>query len=107
MKFLLKLIIIIFILSNLVNANEVKIFEFSEAELSLLEVRKVRGADNTTEYSVGSNENGNYLKAIADNAASGLGKKVKINLNKTPIINITWKVEKDLPGIKENTKKKP
>ena len=105
MKFLLKLIIIIFILSNLVNANEVKIFEFSEAELSLLEVRKVRGADNTTEYSVGSNENGNYLKAIADNAASGLGKKVKINLNKTPIINITWKVEKDLPGIKENTKK--
>ena len=105
MKFLLKLIIIIFILSNLVTANEVKIFEFSEAELSLLEVRKVRGADNTTEYSVGSNENGNYLKAIADNAASGLGKKVKINLNKTPIINITWKVEKDLPGIKENTKK--
>ena len=105
MKFLLKLIIIIFILSNLVNANEVKIFEFSEAELSLLEVRKVRGADNTTEYSVGSNENGNYLKAIADNAASGLGKKVKINLNKTPFINITWKVEKDLPGIKENTKK--
>ena len=105
MKFLLKLIIIIFIISNLVNANEVKIFEFSEAELSLLEVRKVRGADNTTEYSVGSNENGNYLKAIADNAASGLGKKVKINLNKTPIINITWKVEKDLPGIKENTKK--
>ena len=80
MKFLLKLIIIIFILSNLVNANEVKIFEFSEAELSLLEVRKVRGADNNTDYSVGSNENGNYLKAIADNAASGLGKKVKINL---------------------------
>ena len=105
MKFLLKLIIIIFILSNLVNANEVKIFEFSEAELSLLEVRKVRGADNTTEYSVGSNENGNYLKAIADNAASGLGKEIKINLNETPFINITWKVEKDLRGIKENTKK--
>ena len=26
-------------------------------------------------------------------------------LNKTPFINITWKVEKDLAGIKENTKK--
>ena len=48
---------------------------------------------------------GNFLKAIADNAASGLGKEVKIDLNKTPIINITWKVEKDLSGIKENTKK--
>ena len=80
-------------------------FEFTEAELSNLEVRKVRGADNKTEYLVGSNENGSYLKAIADNAASGLGKKVLIDLNKTPIINITWKIEKSLDGIKENTKK--
>ena len=105
MKFLFKLLILIFTLLSLVHANEIKVFEFSEAELSQLEVRKVRGADNNTNYSVGSNENGNYLKAIADNAASGLGKKVKIDLNKTPIINITWKIEKDLPGIKENTKK--
>ena len=105
MKFLFKLLILIFTLSSLGYANEIKVFEFSEAELSQLEVRKVRGADNNTNYSVGSNENGNYLKAIADNAASGLGKKVKIDLNKTPIINITWKIEKDLPGIKENTKK--
>ena len=56
-------------------------------------------------YSVGSNENGNFLKSIADNAASGLGKEIEIDLNKTPFINITWKVEKDLPGISENTKK--
>ena len=55
--------------------------------------------------SVGSNENGNFLKSVADNAASGLGKEIKIDLNRTPFINITWKVEKDLSGIKENTKK--
>ena len=30
---------------------------------------------------------------------------MKIDLNKTPFINITWKIEKDLSGIKENTKK--
>ena len=105
MKILLKIFILIFILSDLTFADEVKIFEFTESELSKLDVRKVRGANNNTNYSVVSNENGNYLKAIANNAASGLGKEVKINLNKTPIINITWKVEKDLPGIKENTKK--
>ncbi|MDA9652603.1 DUF3047 domain-containing protein, partial [bacterium] len=105
MKFSVKLLISIFILSSLAYANEVKVFEFSEIELSKLEVRKVRGADNNTNYSIGSNENGNYLKAIANNAASGLGKKVKIDLNKTPIINITWKIEKNLPGIQENTKK--
>ena len=87
------------------HAETVKVFEFTEKELSVLEIRKVRGADNKTSYTIGSNENGNYLKAVADNAASGLGKEIKIDLNKTPFINITWKIEKDLRGIKENTKK--
>ncbi len=86
-------------------AQEVKVFDFTTAELSELDVRKVRGADNKTIYTIGSNENGNFLKAVADNAASGLGKEIKIDLNKTPFINITWKIERDLPGIKENTKK--
>ncbi len=87
------------------HTETVKVFEFTEKELSVLEIRKVRGADNNTSYTIGSNENGNYLKAVADNAASGLGKEIKIDLNKTPFINITWKIEKDLRGIKENTKK--
>ena len=86
-------------------AENINIFKFTEQELSELDVRKVRGADNKTDYSVGSNENGNFLKAVADNAASGLGKEVKIDLNKTPFINITWKIEKDLQGINENSKK--
>jgi len=86
-------------------AENMNIFKFTEQELSELDVRKVRGADNKTVYTVGSNENGNFLKAVADNAASGLGKEVKIDLNKTPFINITWKIEKDLQGINENSKK--
>ena len=86
-------------------AENINIFKFTEQELRELDVRKVRGADNKTIYSVGSNENGNFLKAVADNAASGLGKEVKIDLNKTPFINITWKIEKDLQGINENSKK--
>ena len=49
-------------------AENIRIFEFTEKELSELEVRKVRGADNRTNYSVGSNKNGNFLLAIADNA---------------------------------------
>ena len=102
---LLNLIILIFMASTFVHAEEINVFDFTEPELSKLEVRKIRGADSKTTYSVGTNENGNFLKAVADNAASGLGKEIKINLNKTPFINITWKVEIDLPGIKENTKK--
>jgi len=99
------LISLIFISFSSVNADVTNVFEFTNSELSKLEVRKVRGADNKTVYSIGSNENGNYLKAVADNAASGLGKEINIDLNKTPFINITWKIERDLKGIKENTKK--
>ena len=105
MNFLFKIFIICIFSSNTILADEVKVFDFTEAELSELEVRKVRGADNKTIYTAGSNENGNFFKAVADNAASGLGKQLKIDLNKTPFINITWKIEKDLVGIKENTKK--
>src|SRR6056300_1584597 len=105
MNVLINFLSLFLFLTSISAANEVKVFEFTEAELSNLEVRKVRGADNKTEYSLGSNDNGNYLKAVADNAASGLGKEVVIDLNKTPIINITWKIEKRLDGIKENTKK--
>ena len=86
-------------------AEQIKVFEFTEKELSELKVRKVRGADSRTIYTLGSNKNGNFLKAVADNAASGLGKEIKINLDKTPFLNITWKIEQDLAGIKEDTKK--
>ena len=102
---LLKQIILIIFLTNISFANEIKVFDFTSIELAELEVRKVRGAKNKTIYSIGNNDKGNFLKAIADNSASGLGKEIKIDLNKTPFINITWKVEKDLSGIKENTKK--
>ena len=88
-----------------VKAEQIQVFEFTDQELKTLKVRKVRGADNKTYYIIGSNENGNFLKAEPNNSASGLGKEIKINLNSTPIINITWKVEKNLDGIKEDTKK--
>ena len=104
-KKFIKIVAIYFLLVTSVTAEELIVFNFTEEELNSLDVRKVRGADAKTEYSIGNNEKGNYLKAVAENAASGVGKEIKINLDKTPFINITWKIEKDLKGIKENTKK--
>ena len=105
MKKLLKFLTSFLVMTSLSIAEEVKVFDFTEEELETLKVRKVRGANKKTEYSVGNNENGNFLKAVANSAASGLGKEIKINLNKTPFLNITWKVEKDLKGIDERSKK--
>ena len=105
MNFLIKIFVIWFTANSISFADKIKIFDFTDTELSNLKVKKVRGAKNKTVYTIGSDEKGNFLKAVADNAASGLGKEIKIDLNKTPYINITWKIEKELSGIKENTKK--
>ena len=51
---LLSIIFSIFLFS-LSNANEKVIFDFTENELSTLEVRKVRGADAKTIYTIGKN----------------------------------------------------
>ena len=104
-KYIISSLVILFLTCVNLEAEISKVFEFTNNELENLKIRKVRGADNNTKYSVGNENEMNFLKAHADNAASGLGKEVKINLNKTPFLNITWKVEKDLSGIKENTKK--
>ena len=103
---ILNFILIIFLFFfSLAYAETINVFDFTEEELSTLKVRKVRGADAKTKYTLGNNENGKYIKAEANNSASGLGKELKINLKKTPFLNITWKVEKDLTGIVENSKK--
>ncbi len=90
---------------SLAYAETINVFDFTEEELSTLKVRKVRGADAKTKYTLGNNDKGKYIKAEANNSASGLGKELKINLIKTPFLNITWKVEKDLNGIVEDSKK--
>ena len=71
--------------------------------MKTLKTRKIKGE---TTWTLGFNENGNFLKGEAKGKASGLGIEKKINLLETPYINITWKVEKDLSGIDEKSKKK-
>ena len=105
LKLSILLFSILFLSFGFSYAENVKVFEFTKEEYETLKVRKIRGADAKTEYSIGKNENGNFLKAIANNSGSGLGKEIIIDLNKTPYLNITWKVEKDLNGINERSKK--
>jgi len=101
-KNFLKILSFVFLCSSNVIAEQITVFDFTEDEFKTLKVKKVKGE---TTWSLGSNVNGNFIKAEAEGKGSGLGKEVKINLLKTPFINITWKVEKDLSGIVENSKK--
>ncbi len=104
MKKFIILIISIFFFTN-IYAENLEIFLFNDKELDTLKVRKIRGAKNLTNYSLGNNDKGNFLRAEVEDGGSGLGKEVSVDLNKTPFLNITWKVEKDLSGIDEKSKK--
>tara|TARA_B110000305_G_scaffold228433_1_gene278201 strand:- start:398 stop:1042 length:645 start_codon:yes stop_codon:yes gene_type:complete len=101
-KKILVILLASIIFSNGTYAEKITIFNFTSNELETLQVKKVKGE---TTWSLDSNENGNFIKAEAEGKGSGLGKEIKIDLLKTPFINITWKVEKDLYGIIENSKK--
>jgi hypothetical protein len=102
MKFFLILLGCLFLITKPLLAENVNVFDFTNDEFSTLKVKKVKGE---TSWTLGSNENGNFIRAEAEGVGSGLGKEIKIDLNKTPFINITWKVEKDLSGIIETSKK--
>ena len=92
-RFLFKLILVTALLQTILYAEEVKVFEFTDKELSELTVRKVRGADNKTTYSVGSNENGNFLKAVAETAPSGIGNSVAVSSQSSESVSINRKAE--------------
>ena len=102
MKVFIKILIITLFITTNLKSETLKVFDFTEEEFSQLKKRKVKGE---TSWKLGSNEEGNYIRAEAEGVGSGLGKEVSIDLNQTPIINITWKIEKDLSGIIENSKK--
>ena len=102
LKNILFLLCLCLLFTNNVYSQNIEVFSFTEEELKTLKVKKIK---KLTEYQIGSNANGNFLRAKAEGQASGLGKEIKINLDKTPFINITWKVENNLSGINEKSKK--
>ena len=102
MKILIQILILSLFVATSSKSETLKVFEFTQKEFDQLKKRKVKGE---TTWTLGSNESGEYIRAEAEGVGSGLGKEILIDLNRTPIINITWKIEKDLSGINENSKK--
>ena len=97
-------LIFLFFLIFLKNAysKEIIVFEFTKEEFKTLKIKKVKGE---TQWTLGKNEKGKFIQGKAQGTASALGIEKKINLLETPYINITWKVEENLAGINEKSKK--
>ena len=62
---------------NNVFAEKVNVFAFTKNEFDSLKKKKVKGE---TKWDLGSNENGNYIRAEAEGQGSGLGKELFIDL---------------------------
>ena len=67
---------------------------------------KKKGFGKKTIYTNGKDENGYYLKAVAESSATGLGIEIKNKdlLDEMPYLNITFKIEKDFTSIDQTTK---
>jgi len=82
-------------------SNRIDIGNFSSNDLMGWENQSFAGH---TQYSFANGDSGTVLQAVSDGSASGIGKRMKVDLNKTPYVNWSWKVEKGLPALNEKSK---
>ena len=77
--------------------------DFSDEGMKLL---KKRGFGKKTKYTNAKDENGWFIKAVADGSATGLGLEIKNKklLKEMPFLNITFKIERDFDNIDQTTK---
>ena len=98
------LIIVLIALSTALvhsNTNQIFVGDFSQMGLSGWEKKSFHG---DTEYAIVGDRQQKFLRASANSTASALFKKVSVDLNRTPYLNWTWRIDKSLMPIDELTK---
>ena len=83
------------------SVDKVEISQFAQKTLDGWEVKSFAGE---TDYQIVDEGGSAVLAAKASSSASGLGKKIKVDLNKTPYINWSWRIDNRLDGLDEKTK---
>lgn len=83
-------------------AEIVEVGKFNSGELTGWEVKEYEGR---TDYSFTEIDGRKALMSKSRAAASGLIRKMEIDLHKTPYINWSWRVDNVMKGLDERTKK--
>ena len=100
-KAILTLVLILCAANAYSNINRLAVGEFSRMDLSGWDEKSFSG---TTDYKIAGEQGQKHLQANANAAASALFKKIKVDLNETPYLNWSWRVDKSLNPINEQTK---
>lgn len=82
--------------------DKVVIGDFSRSDLDGWDIKHFK---NNTQYELVQVEDRIVLKAVSRGSASGLVKKVRVDLDKTPFLNWQWRIENRLTGLFEETAK--
>jgi len=75
--------------------------EFSQGTLEGWQEKSFSGR---TEYGLVKQDGRQVLRAVSHAAASGYAREIRIDLNKTPYLNWSWKVAAALQGLEEKTR---
>jgi len=81
--------------------NRLAVGSFSSGLLDHWESKEFKGQ---TRYQLVKQDGITALKAESTNSASGLVKKQRIDLHKTPVLNWRWRIEKRLSNLNEQSK---
>jgi hypothetical protein len=81
----------------------VPVGRFSEGTLVGWEKKAFQG-ETTYSFAIDPDVKSTVLQANADTSASGMFRRIKIDLSKTPFLNWSWKATDTFAGIDENTK---
>jgi len=82
-------------------APRVNISDFANEQLQGWERKSFEG---TTQYQVAQEGNLSILKATSRDAASGVAKRMRVDLQQTPFLNWTWRIGNQLQGVNEQSK---
>lgn len=93
----------LFLLSLALPAEQVRVpvGEFSAGKLAGWESKRF---DGQTQYQLVREDGRRVLRAVSQDAASGLFRKVDVDLNRTPYLHWSWKVRNTLGSLKEQTR---
>ncbi|MEI2636457.1 MAG: DUF3047 domain-containing protein [Methylotenera sp.] len=83
------------------DGERIDVARFSQGETSGWKTKVFSGE---TRYSTASSSGRTALHASSSKAASGLFRKINIDLRKTPVLHWSWKVDNVLVGTDERTK---
>ena len=101
MKLLSILCLALFITKSPMAETRLPIGEFSQNRLDGWESKSFKGE---TDYRLLNLKGITVLRADSHNAASGLFKEQRIDLDQTPYLNWSWQIANRLPGLNEQSK---